>query len=148
MRGHQAALAAARKEAAGYRTRLREAEPFVAKAREREESQKTEAQRLTESHATEKQRADAAEGELRRVRAALNAGLDVDFADRLRGTTVEELEADAKSLAERLGAVKPAPDAGRKPKPKLGATTPVPADAPEDDDPASLAARIIKRRPF
>ena len=43
-------LEKARKEAANYRTKLREVEPLAAKARELEESQKTETQRLIEHY--------------------------------------------------------------------------------------------------
>ncbi|MDQ3275342.1 MAG: hypothetical protein M3Q39_10030 [Actinomycetota bacterium] len=38
-----------------------------------------------------------------RLRVAMRKGLSEEDADRLRGTTVEELEADATKLAERLG---------------------------------------------
>lgn len=47
--------------------------------------------------------ASTAKAELAKVRAAIEAGLDVKFADRLKGSTPEELLADAKSLIEVVG---------------------------------------------
>ncbi|MEN6304500.1 MAG: hypothetical protein ABFD96_17330, partial [Armatimonadia bacterium] len=76
-------LEKARKEAANYRTKLREVEPLAEKARELEESQKTETQRLIE-------RAEAAEAERKRLeshvtrlKVAAKAGIPEELADLL-----------------------------------------------------------------
>lgn len=51
--------------------------------------------------------------EAARLRAAFAAELDLEWADRLKGNTAEELEADAKKLAESWGGRgKPADDDG------------------------------------
>lgn len=61
-------------------------------------------------------------GENLRLRVALRTGLDEDLADRLRGTTEDELVADAEKLIERLS---PKKLEDRTPRPKLrGGTTP------------------------
>ncbi len=52
---------------------------------------------------------------------AKKAGLADSLADRLQGTTPEELEADAKSLAEALG---PGPSIGAGTNPPTGAKRP------------------------
>ncbi|MCK2144901.1 hypothetical protein MWG58_29090 [Streptomyces sp. WAC00276] len=49
-----------RREAAGHRTKVRELEPLAAKAKELEDAQKSEAERLTEQLAAERERAAAA----------------------------------------------------------------------------------------
>ncbi|MDR3080380.1 MAG: hypothetical protein LBV60_05525, partial [Streptomyces sp.] len=46
-----------RREAAGHRTKVRELEPLAAKARELEDAQKSETERLTEQLAAERERA-------------------------------------------------------------------------------------------
>jgi len=63
---------------------------------------------------TIKERDDAKSGtaaETLRLRIALRKGLDEDWADRLRGGTEEELEADAEKLLKSFGGTgKPAAD--------------------------------------
>lgn len=145
----KAALADARKEAASYRTKLRDAEPFVAKAKELEEASKTEAQKLAEAHKTAEERATAAESRLARLDACLKSGLDPKFAGRLQGATPEELEADAKELSE-LFATKtssdtpPAPSPGRKPTARLDSARPTPGAPDESLDPKKIAAAAIR----
>ncbi|MGI5245424.1 hypothetical protein [Dactylosporangium sp. CA-139066] len=143
----KAALAAARKEAAGYRTKLREAEPYVAKARELEEAQKSDVEKLTAAQAAALARAEKAEAELLRLTAARAAGLDLDMADRLKGSTLEELTADAKALAEKFPANE-TPAVPRKPHKSVREVAPVPPGAADDESPAALASRIRGRRRF
>jgi septal ring factor EnvC (AmiA/AmiB activator) len=96
-------LEKARKEAANYRTKLREVEPLAEKARELEEAQKTETQRLIE-------RAEAAEAERKRLeshvtrlKVAAKAGIPEELADLLGEGPEETLEARAKALTEWRG---------------------------------------------
>ncbi len=59
-----------------------------------------------------------------RLRVALSVGLDEDLADRLRGTTRDELLEDAQKLVDRLSP-KEAKLVDRTPKPRLrGGSTP------------------------
>jgi outer membrane biosynthesis protein TonB len=118
-----------RAEAANYRTRLREAE-----------------QKLTDAKTPEE--VEAAVAELREQNAALERSILVRdvasefslpkaLADRLVGSTKEELEADAKELAKLVPAVEdPAP--GRV----EGGLTPLTDEADElPNDPRELARR-------
>lgn len=143
----KAALAAARREAAGYRTKLRDAEPFVAKARELEEASKTEAQKLAEAHKSAEERASAAEARLTRLDTCLKVGLDPKFAGRLQGSTPEELEADAKELAALFADKQSgtSPDPGRKPRARLDSARPNPGASDESIDPDAIAAKALKR---
>lgn len=76
-------------------------------------------------------------GENLRLRVALRTGLDEDLADRLRGTTEDELVADAEKLIERLS---PKKLDDRTPKPKLrGGTTPEKEPELSSEDVVKLA---------
>lgn len=64
-------------------------------------------------------------GENLRLRIALRAGLDEDLADRLRGSTEEELLADAEKLVARLSPGEKKPLETRTPQAQLrGGTDP------------------------
>jgi chromosome segregation ATPase len=102
-------LERARKEAATYRTKLREVEPLAEKARELEESQKTEQQKLME-------RAEAAEADRKRLESAVNRlriaaknGIPEDLADLLGDGDEATLETRAKALMEWRGATPAVP---------------------------------------
>jgi hypothetical protein len=145
----KAALAAARQEAASYRTKYQAAKPFEDKARELEESQKSDVEKLTAAQAAANARAEKAEKELMQLNAARAAGLDLDMADRLRGATKEELEADAKKLAEKFPATPVVTrDVTRRPRTALADATPVSPDAGNDESPEALAKRVKAKRPF
>jgi hypothetical protein len=108
----KAKIEKANREAAALRARLKEAEPLVAKARELEEAQKTEAQRTAEALAATEQRATKAERELLLREVADDKGLTLAQARRLNGTTREELLADADeflTLLPAATAAQPAP---------------------------------------
>lgn len=138
-------LTKARKEAAGYRTKLRETEPLAQKAKELEEASKTEAQKLAEERDTHRSRADKSEVALLRMEVALDKAPETmslaqvrKLSKRLSGSTQEELEADAEELfAEFTG--KP-DDRTRRPKERLRSGT-APDEEP-DEDVDKLLARI------
>ena len=95
----QAALKEANREAAARRKRLEELEAAEAKRKEAEMTEAEKAQKRAQEleaklHAYEL-------GELQRA-AAEKAGLPAQLAKRLQGSTAEELEADAKALADTL----------------------------------------------
>ena len=123
----------ANREAAGYRTKLREVEPLAAKARELEESQKTEAQRLTERAEQAERRLPELELSAIRYEIALDKGLTKSQAKRLVGSNREELEADAEELLADLGGGATRVDPPRTPREALrpGATPAGSADAPD-----------------
>lgn len=116
-------LEKANREAAKYRTQLRDLEPLAEKARELEEAQKSEQQKLAEAQQAAEERASRAESELLRMRVAVKHELPAELADRLRGDTEEDLEEDAKRLLELVGTPKKQPDL------KQGVRT---GDTPED----------------
>ena len=95
----QAALKEANREAAARRKRLEELEAQEAK---RKEAEMTEAEKATKRAQELEAKLHAYElSELQRA-AAEKAGLPAQLAKRLQGSTAEELEADAKALAETL----------------------------------------------
>lgn len=136
-----------RREAASWRVKYRDAEPLVQKAKELEEANKSEAQKAAEARAAAEQRATASESRLARLEACLNAGLDRKFADRLKGSTPEELEADAKELSELFASREsdtPAPSPGRKPQARLNSARVTPGTPDETLDPKKIAAAVTK----
>lgn len=127
-----AELAQARKDAADYRRKLREAEAREAEARkaqeEREKAQAEEQGRYRELYEKEQQARNDAEARLRQLEhdqqrrdAAQAAGIP-QLWQRLQGATAEELAEDAQELAAMMQTTQPAPgQPGRQP------TQPTPA---------------------
>jgi hypothetical protein len=99
---------AARREAEKQRkemeTRLKELEPLAAKAKELEDSKKTETEKLGEKLTAAEKRAVEAEQKALRLEVASAKGLTQAQAKRLVGATKEELEADADELLASFGA--------------------------------------------
>lgn len=100
-------LEKARKEAANYRTKLREVEPLAAKARELEESQKTETQRLIERAESAEADRKRLESHVIRLKVAAKAGIPEELADLLGDGDEETLDARAKALTEWRGTTAP-----------------------------------------
>ena len=71
---------------------------------ELEDASKSDLEKLTGERDTLKGRAETAESKLARFDAAAKAGLDIKHAGRIQGSTPEEMEADAKALAEEFKA--------------------------------------------
>jgi hypothetical protein len=114
--GGKRALDAERAARRALEARLKELEPLADEARKSAEARKTAEQKLTEKLASESQRAAAAELQLAQMRAAMAAapaGMELadieELASRLRGSTPEELAADATSLFGRLAPATPPP---------------------------------------
>lgn len=101
----QAELAKVRKEAATYRTKLREAEPLVKKAQEAEEANKTEIQRAIErAEAAERDRAQIETG-YTRLELAVKYNLEPDDLDFLGSGSREEMEERAARFSARVQSV-------------------------------------------
>lgn len=115
-------LAEARKEAAKYRVRAREAEEKVTSAVE-----------------AERRRAQELEVELSKVRLGAEFQLPTDIAARIQGDTQEEREQDAKRLADLIRKA-----AASEIRVGRGGVDPSAEATPTD--PAALASRI-RRRP-
>jgi hypothetical protein len=98
------AIEKANKEAAGYRTKLREVEPLAKKAQELEEAQKTEAQKVADrAAAAEKARDDAIADGLR-YKAAATHGIGQDYFDLLGSGDEEAIGDRAKRVGELVAA--------------------------------------------
>lgn len=113
----------------------RNAKQMDARLRELEDRDKTEAQRLTDQLTSAVTRAEAAETLAARLRVAVAKGLPADLAERLRGTTEEELAADADTLLALLAPKDTATAATPGPRPDMtqgGAPT---ASSPLNGDP-------------
>lgn len=92
-----------RKEAAKYRTQVKELEPLAQRARELEDGAKTETEKLTEKTRVLEERARMAELDAIRLRVALRHGLTESQSRRLAGATEEELDEDALAYLEEVG---------------------------------------------
>jgi len=100
-----------RQEAAGYRNDLKAVNTSLKEYQDRD---KTEQQRLEERAATAEKGLSATQLELQRYKVAAKKGIPLNLAERLRGTTQEELEADADKLKEDFGlAESESPNSGR-----------------------------------
>jgi flagellar biosynthesis GTPase FlhF len=120
----------------------RENADLKAKLKEQEDAEKSEAEKAAERAAEAEKNANTATLEAMRLRVALAKGLTETQAQRLIGSTQEELEADADVL---IASFKPDGDGGqdplRRPTERLrrGAA---PAGDPEENDPLKLAAAV------
>ncbi|WP_280317291.1 hypothetical protein [Nocardia wallacei] len=106
---YEAMIKELRKENAGWRTKLREAEPIVEKYNAQIESEKTEIQRATERAAAVEADLTARTNELNVLRAAHKHGIPEEDFDLLGSGTPEELDARAARLAARYLASNPTP---------------------------------------
>lgn len=147
----KAKIAKANSEAASLRKRLKELEPLAAKARELEDANKSETEKLVEDRDTHKTRADSASATLRKLTVALDAAPDGAtlqqvraVAKRLSGDTDEELAADAEELYELLGSKGKARVPG-KPTERLPSGGTNPDEPIEETDPRKLAELITRR---
>ncbi|MFE0647498.1 hypothetical protein ACFVZH_02755 [Streptomyces sp. NPDC059534] len=119
-----------RREAAGHRTKVRELEPLAAKAKELEDAQKSEAERLTEQLAAERERATSA------TRSAVTAKVEAlaaktfadptdaasalnpsDYVDDSGSIDTDRIKADLDDLLQRKPHWAKAPEGPRRPAP-------------------------------
>lgn len=100
------------------------------------EAEKTAVERLQSQLSEAVARAEQAEREVWRERAARRHGLDDDLASFLDGTTEEEFEERAKTLAEKVASAKAAEDTKRR------GPRPDPTRGQSADAPASPAAQF------
>lgn len=98
------ALDAERKARRDAEAKLKELEPLAAKAKELEDAQKTEQQKLAEQLDAAKAEGGTAKAEAARLRAAIKYGLTEDDLELLEGVPAEQVEDRAKRLAERFAA--------------------------------------------
>ncbi|MBF6328740.1 hypothetical protein [Nocardia transvalensis] len=141
---YEAEIAKLRREAAGWRTKFREAEPIVKAHNEAQEAQKTEIQRATD-RATQlaKDLADR-ETELAVLRAAYKHGIGEEDIDLLGSGTPEELDTRAARLAAKGFGTKektPPPPSDRPLESLRPGASPTPPPAVDNTYPADWMPR-------
>jgi hypothetical protein len=94
----EAELAKVRREAANYRTKLREAEPLVKRAQEAEEANKTEVQRAQERAAKLEEKYNTLQQDNWRLDLAATHGIPRDEIDLIGSGSREEMEIRAARL--------------------------------------------------
>lgn len=139
------ALDAERKARRDAESRLKELEPLAKRAKELEDAQKSESEKLNEKLTLAEGKARESETSALRLEVALDKAPDgmsakdvAKWAKRITGSTRDEMEADAAELFEGLSGKKPA---GSKPKTNLKSGT-----DPEDEsvDGKALAKSILE----
>ena len=118
-----------------------EAKNLRLKLKEYEDRDKTETERLTERLTAAERERDEVRTEALRLRIAHEKGLTPRQAARLRGSSEEELTADADALLEEFGTNgprRPTGDVGQGPRDTATAPT----------DPKSLADAVIAQRGY
>jgi hypothetical protein len=96
--GGKNALVAERKARKELEARLKELEPLAKAAKEREEAEKTEAQKLNEALAGEREARTTAEAELLRYVIGAEKKVPAELVKFLAGTTKDEVEQSADAL--------------------------------------------------
>ncbi len=111
----EAELAKVRREAAGYRTKLREAEPLVKAAQEAEEANKTEVQKAQERAANLERKYLDLQQSNDRLDLAVQYSIPRDEIDLIGSGSREEMEARAARLGPLFAASEknPAPPSNR-----------------------------------
>ena len=97
-------------EARKHEARAKENAAAAARLAAIEEASKTEAEKLAARVTAAEAERDTARTDLLRSRTALTKGLPADLADRLRGSTEEEMAEDADRLLALIGKPKAAAD--------------------------------------
>lgn len=106
-----------------------------------ENSKKSTEQRLTDELGTLRKENEELRLDRLRSDVARDKGLPAKYAGRLKGTTREELEADADDIAEDFPKPEPKVALSQKPKENLRGGG-KPDEEPEETDPRKLAAKI------
>ena len=96
-------VAKLRAEAAKHRTDARSAQAKAKKFDEAEAAQKSDLEKAQEEAAQSKAQLETVQTELLRARIASEKKLPAALAQRLRGSSQEEMEADAEALMADLG---------------------------------------------
>lgn len=138
------ALATERQARRDAEAKLRELQPLADKAKQLEDSQKTDTEKLTSKLQTAETEGATSKAALLRLEVALDkapAGIEPaklrKLAERLRGNTREELEADAAELFADFGSGTPAGDPPTPEQAQPGAPKPDPAQGSRGNPPAA-----------
>lgn len=133
----KATIQALRGEAKLSKQEKDELEQLRQEKKAKAEAEMTEAERLKKRAEEAEAQAAKLQSDILRRDVAAETGLPAVFADRLKGSTKEELLADAQEILKAL-------PAQQKVNPKLNATNPANADAAETD--AQKRERLFGRQ--
>ncbi|WP_156765704.1 hypothetical protein [Mycobacterium sp. 1245499.0] len=141
---YEAEIAKLRREAAGYRTKLREAEPIVKAHQEREEANKTELQKAQEALAErEREFADLQLGYTRLELAAIH-NIPPDDIHLIGSGSREEMEANAARLGSLFASSPKAPPSDRPVEGLRPGAAPEPPKPEDDSYPESWKPAFLK----
>ena len=135
-----------RRESAGYRTKLRDAEPQLAEYKKYLDSQKTEQERLAEAKQAAEEKLAEVMATNARLMAAAAHNIPAELVDLLGTGTEDEIAARAERLAERLATppdpVPPAPERPASTRPVESLTA---GGRPADDTPPMDMDTYLRR---
>lgn len=103
-----------RREAGNRRHQKKEVEARLAEYEKWKESQKSEVEKLRERAESAEAKLTTLQRERLQIKAAKEAGLDTDLADRIRGDSEEDMLEDAKLLAKKYSSKSVDAYAGRR----------------------------------
>jgi hypothetical protein len=143
---YEAELAKVRREAANYRTKLREVEPLAKKAQEAEEAKKGDVQRANERAQAAEDREKATLEGYTRLELAVQYSIPPDDIDLIGSGTRDEMDVRAQRIAAlNAAASKAAPPPTNRPMEGLRpGATPEPAKPPDDSYPASWTPSYLR----
>jgi len=136
---YEAEIAKVRREAAGYRVKLKEVEPIAKAAQEAAEAEKSEVQKLKErAQAAEQREQDTLQG-YTRMELAVQYQIQPEDIDLIGTGSREEMDARAQRLAALTAAAsKATPPPTQQPVEGLRpGASPGPAKEPDDSYPAA-----------
>lgn len=138
--GGKKALQAERQRAKDLERQLKELEPVIQKAREREDAEKSETTKLNEALAGEREARTKAERDLLRYTVGVAKGVPANLIGHLTGSTNEEVEQSADALLAALGEARPQiPSRPTERVPNARATDGKPVRSTlDDEDPIAL----------
>lgn len=135
---YEAEISKLRKEAAGYRTKLREAEPVLKQHQEREEANKTELQRAQEALAAKERALADLQMVNARMELAAIRNIPPDRIHLIGSGSREEMEVNAAQLGELFSTTKPpAPPSDRPVEGLRPGATPEPPKPVDNSYPAN-----------
>lgn len=141
---YEAEIQRLRRESAGYRTKLREAEPIVKAHQEREEANKTELQKAQEALAArEREFADLQLSNTRLELAAIH-NIPPDDIHLIGSGSREEMEANAARLGALFSAAPKAPPSDRPVEGLRPGAAPEPPKPEDDSYPESWKPAFLK----
>lgn len=143
---YEAELAKVRREAANYRTKLREVEPLAKKAQEADEASKTETQKALDRAQKAEQMLQERDTGYSRLELAVQYNIPPDDIDLIGSGTREEMDARAARLAAlHAASMKASPPPTDRPVEGLRpGATPEPPKPADDSYPAAWTPNFLR----